>query len=245
MQAHEVPTHVQAEDRVLLWLTFPQIVAMTAVCALAYGLYHYAPVGPSGVRIAAAVLFGLCGLRRRRRERIGGRRLPLVAARPAQATRWGRSRYAGPPGGAGAQRAAPAPLRAGTPTRCGCWRGACVAGSGERRNGRMPFRPHRLFGKPRRTSEEPESDKRATARDGPRAAPRLEPPRTARTPRLLEGASCWRRRSRWSCSPPCPWGRRSPRSPEDEGWSSDAIEFQPAAADRRTAALRRGTDGHR
>ena len=34
MREHEVPTHVQAEDRVLLWFTFPQIVAMTAVCAL-------------------------------------------------------------------------------------------------------------------------------------------------------------------------------------------------------------------
>ena len=36
MREHEVPTHVQAEDRVLLWFTFPQIVAMTAVCALSY-----------------------------------------------------------------------------------------------------------------------------------------------------------------------------------------------------------------
>ena len=47
MREHEVPTHVQAEDRVLLWFTFPQIVAMTAVCALSYGAYRYAPVGPS------------------------------------------------------------------------------------------------------------------------------------------------------------------------------------------------------
>ena len=37
MREHEVPTHVQAEDRVLLWFTFPQIVALTAVAALAYG----------------------------------------------------------------------------------------------------------------------------------------------------------------------------------------------------------------
>ena len=36
MEEHEVPTHVQAEDRVLLWFTFPQIVALTAVAALAY-----------------------------------------------------------------------------------------------------------------------------------------------------------------------------------------------------------------
>ena len=43
MREHEVPTHVQAEDRVLLWFTFPQVVAMTAVCALSYGAYRYAP----------------------------------------------------------------------------------------------------------------------------------------------------------------------------------------------------------
>ena len=34
MREHEVPTHVQAEDRVLLGFTFPQVVAVTAVCAL-------------------------------------------------------------------------------------------------------------------------------------------------------------------------------------------------------------------
>ena len=37
MREHEVPTHVQAEDKVLLGFTFPQIVALTAVCALSYG----------------------------------------------------------------------------------------------------------------------------------------------------------------------------------------------------------------
>ena len=31
MTEHEVPTHVQAEDRVILWFTFPQVVAITAV----------------------------------------------------------------------------------------------------------------------------------------------------------------------------------------------------------------------
>ena len=39
MREHEVPTHVQAEDRVLLWFTFPQIVALTAVSAISYGAY--------------------------------------------------------------------------------------------------------------------------------------------------------------------------------------------------------------
>ena len=59
MREHEVPTHVQAEDRVLLWFTFPQVVALTVVCALSYGAYRYAPVGPSEVRMGIAVLLGL------------------------------------------------------------------------------------------------------------------------------------------------------------------------------------------
>ena len=62
MREHEVPTHVQAEDKVLLGFTFPQIVAMMAVCALSYGAYRYAPVGPSEVRMVIAVLLGLAGL---------------------------------------------------------------------------------------------------------------------------------------------------------------------------------------
>ena len=79
MREHEVPTHVQAEDRVLLGFTFPQIVAVTAVCALSYGAYRYAPVGPSEVRMAIAVVFGLFGVAMVV-GKIGGRRLPLVAA---------------------------------------------------------------------------------------------------------------------------------------------------------------------
>ena len=79
MREHEVPTHVQAEDRVLLGLTFPQIVAVTAVCAISYGAYRYAPVGPSEVRTALAVVLGLVGVAMIV-GKIGGRRLPLVAA---------------------------------------------------------------------------------------------------------------------------------------------------------------------
>ena len=79
MREHEVPTHVQAEDRVLLGFTFPQIVAVVAVCALSYGAYRYAPVGPSEVRMAIAVVFGLVGIAMVV-GKIGGRRLPLVAA---------------------------------------------------------------------------------------------------------------------------------------------------------------------
>ena len=79
MREHEVPTHVQAEDKVLLGFTFPQVVAVMAVCAISYGAYRYAPVGPSEVRMALAVVLGLVGVAMVV-GKIGGRRLPLVAA---------------------------------------------------------------------------------------------------------------------------------------------------------------------
>ena len=94
MREHEVPTHVQAEDRVLLGFTFPQIVAVTAVCAISYGAYRYAPVGPSEVRMALALLFGLVGIAMVV-GKIGGRRLPLVAADLLK-YRLGARLYAGP-----------------------------------------------------------------------------------------------------------------------------------------------------
>ena len=95
MREHGVPTHVQAEDRVLLWFTFPQIVAITAVCALAYGAFRYAPVGPSGVRMALAVVVGLAGVAAVVGQ-IGGRRLPLVIADLLR-FRLGPRLYAGTP----------------------------------------------------------------------------------------------------------------------------------------------------
>ena len=73
MREHEVPTHVQAEDKVLLGFTFPQVVAVMAVFALSYGAYRYAPVGPSEARMALAVLFGLVGVAMTV-GKIGGRR---------------------------------------------------------------------------------------------------------------------------------------------------------------------------
>ena len=74
MREHEVPTHVQAEDRVLLWFTFPQIVAMTAVCALSYGAYRYAPRRPVRGEDGPGRPPGPGGAGRRRREdrRVGG-----------------------------------------------------------------------------------------------------------------------------------------------------------------------------
>ena len=94
MREHEVPTHVQAEDRVLLGFTFPQIVAVMAVCAISYGAYRYAPVGPSEVRMALAVVLGLVGIAMVV-GKIGGRRLPLVAADLLK-YRLGARVYAGP-----------------------------------------------------------------------------------------------------------------------------------------------------
>ena len=95
MREHEVPTHVQAEDRVLLGFTFPQVVAVMAVFALSYGAYHYAPVGPSEVRMALAVLFGLVGVAMTV-GKIGGRRPPGAAADLLK-YRLGARLYAGPP----------------------------------------------------------------------------------------------------------------------------------------------------
>ena len=144
MREHEVPTHVQAEDRVLLWLTFPQVVAMTAVCALSYGAYSYAP-GPSEIRMALAVMFGLMGIAMIV-GKIGGRRLPLVAADLLR-YRLGAKRYAGPVSQL-LRSEPPAPVESGPgPLSLMARR---RRGSHSRRNGRRPFRPHGWFGKRRK-----------------------------------------------------------------------------------------------
>ena len=109
MREHEVPTHVQAEDRVLLWLTFPQVVAVTAVCALAYGAYRYAPLGPSEARLALAVVLGLVGVAAIV-GRVGGRGLPLVAADLLR-FRLGPRRYAGTPAQLARSQPPAAPVR--------------------------------------------------------------------------------------------------------------------------------------
>ncbi len=171
MREHEVPTHVQAEDRVLLWFTFPQIVAMTAVCALSYGAYRYAPVGPSEARMALAVLFGLFGIAMVV-GKIGGRRLPLVVADLLK-YRLGPRRYVGPvsqlvrsepPVPVQTEKNRPNPLsllamrfkRSARRLR-GMMESARrrirrrKRSGGNRQNGRMPFRPHRWF--PRRRDQ--------------------------------------------------------------------------------------------
>ena len=155
MREHEVPTHVQAEDRVLLWFTFPQIVALTAVCALAYGAYSYAPVESTGVRIGLAVFVGLVGLAVVV-GKIGGRRLPLVAADLLQ-YRLGARRYAGLPSEM-VRSEPPAPVESGPGpitlmarrARRGLQRLHGKKRRSERRIGRRPLRPQRWFGKHRK-----------------------------------------------------------------------------------------------
>ena len=153
MREHEVPTHVQAEDKVLLGFTFPQVVAVMAVFALSYGAYRYAPVGPSEVRMALAVLFGLVGVAMVV-GKIGGRRLPLVAADLLK-YRLGARRYAGqtaqlvraePPAPPQPVKTGPGPIRLMVrKARRGLRRQRKkTRQSRERRNGRM-----RWFGKRR------------------------------------------------------------------------------------------------
>ena len=125
MREHEVPTHVQAEDKVLLWFTFPQIVAVVAVCAVSYGAYHYLPFGPMAVRLAVGVLIGVVGIALTV-GKVGGRGLPLVAADLLKFN-LGARRYAGSPGPAGPERAAPAGGKEARP----------AAAAGEESGGRL------------------------------------------------------------------------------------------------------------
>ena len=157
MREHEVPTHVQAEDKVLLWFSFPQIVALTAVCALSYGAYRYAPVGPTEARVALAVLLGLTGVAAVV-GKIGGRRLPLVAADLLK-YRLGARLYAGPvsqlvrgepPAPVRPARSGPGELRLmARRTRLGLRRLRRKMRRSEkgRRNGRMSPRFRHPFGK--------------------------------------------------------------------------------------------------
>ena len=115
MREHEVPTHVQAEDKVLLWLTFPQIVAVVAVCALAYGAYRYFPIGPAEFRLGIAILFGITGIALTV-GKVAGRGLPLVAADLLK-FKLGARRYAGAPAQLARSEAPPAPEAKPDPLR--------------------------------------------------------------------------------------------------------------------------------
>ena len=150
MREHEVPTHVQAEDKVLLWFTFPQIVAVVAVCAVAYGAYRYLPFGPSEFRLGIAILLGVLGIAMTV-GKVGGRGLPLVAADLLKFN-LGARRYAGSPlemtrsEPPAAPEARPDPLRLLAKKAAG---GVGRAVKPARKKGRPPFRPHSWFGKRR------------------------------------------------------------------------------------------------
>ena len=160
MREHEVPTHVQAEDKVLLWFTFPQIVAVVAVCAVAYGAYHYLPFGPMAVRLAVGMLIGVVGIALTV-GKIGGRGLPLVAADLLKFN-LGARRYAGSPlemtktQPPAAPEARPDPLRLLAKKAAGSVGRAVNAA---RKKGRAPFRPHSWFGKRRNRNAGPDNPK--------------------------------------------------------------------------------------
>ena len=221
MREHEVPTHVQAEDRVLLGFTFPQVVAVIAVFALSYGAYRYAPVGPSEARMALAVLFGLVGVAMVV-GKIGGRRLPLVAADLLK-YRLGARRYAGqiaqlvrsePPAPAQPVRSGPGPLslmakRAGR--GLGRLRKNRKRRKGkERRNGRM-----RWFGKRRGKDggNQQSRDHRAETLETRRRKPRMGWLPVVALAVLAAAVMV-------------PQAALADGH-EEGGWSSDEIEFQP------------------
>ncbi len=162
MREHEVPTHVQAEDKVLLWFTFPQIVAVVAVCAVAYGAFRYFPFGPAEFRLGIAVLLGIAGIAMTV-GKVGGRGLPLVAADLLKFN-LGARRYAGSPFQLARSEALPVPEGKPDPLRLLARKAASGVGKAvkaARRKGRPPFRPHGWFGK------------RRTPRDGNAARPNI------------------------------------------------------------------------
>ena len=151
MREHEVPTHVQAEDKALLWFTFPQIVAVVATCAVAYGVYRYFPFGPSGLKLGIAILLGAVGIAMTV-GKVGGRGMPLVAADLLKFN-LGARRYAGSPADLAVSEPPPQPEAKPDPLRLLAKKAASGVGravKAARQKGRRPFRPHSWFGKGRR-----------------------------------------------------------------------------------------------
>ena len=233
MREHEVPTHVQAEDRVLLWFTFPQIVAITAVSALSYGAYGYVP-GPSEMRMALAAVIGLAGIAMVV-GKIGGRRLPLVAADLLK-YRLGARLYAGSPAQL-VRSEPPAPVESGPGPlslmakrgRRGSRRLRVMARRGlrrmrrnrRRRDGRTPFRPHGWFGKRRepRAKNNNVNGRQAAGSDGKEKRRRRE---RGRFLSALLGASALA-----LLVVAVPGTAVADEHEPDGGWTSPEIEFQP------------------
>ena len=175
MREHEVPTHVQAEDKALLWFTFPQIVAVVATCAVAYGVYRYFPFGPSGLKLGLAIILGITGIAMTV-GKVGGRGLPLVAADLLKFN-LGARRYAGSPAELAITEPPPQPEAKPDPLRLLAKKAAAKVGNAvkaARRHGRRPFRPHSWFGKGRRRKETDNQQFR------PQESKQEKPPRQAR-----------------------------------------------------------------
>ena len=228
MREHEVPTHVQAEDKVLLWFTFPQVVAMTAVCALAYGAYRYAPVGPSEVRMALAVLLGLAGVAMTVGQ-IGGRRLPLVAADLLK-YRLGARLYAGAPAEL-VRSEPPAPVQ---PVRSGPGPAAADGEAGGK-DSAQPSPEAQGPGAAGRTDALPppplvrqaQEDGERTRTTSTATKPGLGKDRRRKTPKTWLAVMAAALAVAVITVPQAALAD----GPEDgEGWSSDEIEFQPPQA---------------
>ncbi len=226
MREHEVPTHVQAEDKVLLWLTFPQIVAVVAVCAVSYGVYRYFPFGPEEFRLGVAIVMGITGIALAV-GKVGGRGLPLVAADLLKFN-LGARRYAGVPAQLARSEPPPVPEAKPDPLRLLVKKAAGGIGKAVRaakRKGCPPFRPHSWFGKRRPRGEE-------RANGGNAAKPNTRETQERKLPHQVRGR---------------PWykllavagllvltviavpGSALADDPEDEdpGWRLDEIYFQP------------------
>ena len=56
---HEIPTHLEVEDKLLLGLTARQFLYLVVGCSLAYGVWQQ-PALADGVRAGLAIASGLC-----------------------------------------------------------------------------------------------------------------------------------------------------------------------------------------
>ncbi len=204
MREHEVPPHVQAEDMALLWFTFPQIVAVVATCAVAYGVYRYFPFGPSGLRLGIAILLGVLGVAMTV-GKVGRRGLPLVTTDLLKFN-LGARRYAGSPAELTVSEPPPEPEARPTPE---VGQGYEEEGSVRRGLGGKsgPEEGVASLPAPQLVRQGSTAGRtRATGSSGTRRARRKSPRVKGGDGR---GAASWRWRPsacwRWSCCPAAPW----------------------------------------